>query len=58
MILESGEEILCGSSVSLGVYICFLYGEFITPLSGNEDYTIIHNLYNEDKHQFVSYKSV
>lgn len=57
MILESGEEILCGYASSVYLYLLAHEGQFV-PMSGNRNYTVIRNLYNSKKNQFVTYKSI
>lgn len=57
MILESGEEIFCGYASS--IFTFFLgQGKTYVPMSGNKEYVLIKNIYNPDRHQIVSYKSI
>lgn len=58
MILPSGEEVFCTEAPNLLMFLKYLTGFTIVPFNGNEEYTHIENIYSEDAHQFVTYKSV
>lgn len=58
MILESGEEIFCGFATSIFKYLLSTYEFRIVPMSGNREYVLIRNVYNHERNQIVSYKSV
>ena len=57
MILESGEEILCGYARSIFKYYRKMTGLTIVPLNGDKNYTQIRNLYDFDRKQFVTYRA-
>lgn len=58
MILESGEEIFCGFATSVFKYLQGVYQCNIVPLHGNREYAMVRNIYNEERRQLVSYKSI
>lgn len=57
LILESGEEILCGQASSLYNYLLTKLNQHIVPLHGNREYALVKNLYSEEYDQFVVYKA-
>ena len=58
LVLESGEEILIGYARSVFKYFKMMYGYKLVPLNGDKKYIQIRNVYDEDRKQFVTYKSV
>jgi hypothetical protein len=58
MILESGEEILCGYARSIFKYYKKMTGLKLVPMNGDKNYTQIRNLYDHNLNQFVTYKAV
>jgi hypothetical protein len=58
LVLESGEEVLCGYAKSVFKYFKLMRGEKIVPMNGDKKYTVIRNLYDDNRKQYVSYKAV
>jgi hypothetical protein len=59
IVLNNLEEVFLGYSDSLKDW--FFHAEkrdVIIPLHGKENYTIIHNMYNDAHDQYVTYKAV
>lgn len=58
MILESGEEVLCGYARSVFKYFKMMHNVRLVPLNGDKNYVLIRNIYDYDRKQYVTYKSL
>ena len=58
LVLESGEEILCGYARSIFKYYKKMTGIRLTPLSGDKGYVQIRNVYDFERDQLVTYKAI
>ena len=58
LVLESGEEILCGYARSIFKYYRKMTGIRLIPLNGDKSYIQIRNVYDYERNQLVTYKAI
>jgi len=56
--LADGTKEFLGFAASLYHYLLIIMEKMIVPFHGHDDYTVVHNIYNEDLDMYVTYTSV